>query len=275
MKPIDDNHITIQGWMRTALNLKGERLQAFALIYGFSQDGESKFYGSIKYIMDWLGCSKPTAIAVLDYLTNLHLITKHAGKTGIESNRYTVNAVIVDALREERARVVKELNRGGKESLPAGVKNFNHRGKDSLPDNTNDNINENIGIAPAQFHVQVHSLETIHPEDNTAGAAFDWMQVARQMEAYAKGDGAAQWRFMCEAQSYKGEVLPIVSNWASKASKYQLMNWKSEFRKLQTWLKTESRADYKAAQRPAYGQQTAAPVVAPAMRLTNPKDAPR
>lgn len=103
---------------------------------------------------------------------------------------------------------------------------------------------------PPQFHVQIHSLETLPTESiDSAGAAFDWMQVAKDMEAYAKGEGAAQWRFMCEAQGYKGEVLPIVSNWASKASKYQLMNWKSEFRKLQTWLKTESRADYKAAQR--------------------------
>lgn len=101
-----------------------------------------------------------------------------------------------------------------------------------------------------QFLVTTIALETTPTESiDSAGAAFDWMQVARDMEAYAKGDGAAQWRFMCEAQGYTGEILPIVSNWASKASKYQLMRWKDEFRKLQTWLKTESRADYKAAQR--------------------------
>jgi len=144
MKPIDDNHITVQGWMRTALNLKGERLQAFALVYGFSQDGESQFYGSLKYVMEWLGCSKPTAIAVLDYLTNLRLIIKHTGKAGIESNRYTVNTVVVDALRQERARVVKELNQGGKETLPVVVKNFNHRGKETLPDITTYSKSENI-----------------------------------------------------------------------------------------------------------------------------------
>ena len=162
MKPIDDNHITIQGWMRTALNLKGERLQAFALVYGFSQDGESQFYGSLKYVMEWLGCSKPTAIAILDYLTNLHLITKHTGKTGIESNRYTVNAIVVDALRQERARVVKELNRGGKESLPVVVKNFNHSGKKSLPDSYNNkDIDNNIESARTDFLVTTVALETI------------------------------------------------------------------------------------------------------------------
>lgn len=115
--------------------------------------------------------------------------------------------------------------------------------------NKDEVINEMEG-AHAQFIVQTIALENIPPESiDSAGAAFDWMQVAKDMEAYAKGEGAAQWRFMCEAQGYKGEVLPIVSNWASKASKFQLMNWKSEFRKLQTWLKTESRAEYKTAQR--------------------------
>ncbi len=113
-----------------------------------------------------------------------------------------------------------------------------------------DNSKDNRESTPAEFHVQIHSLETMPSvEGEVPRPAGDWMQVAKDMEAYAKGEGAAQWRFMCEAQGYKGEVLPIVSNWASKASKYQLMNWKSEFRKLQTWLKTESRADYKAAQR--------------------------
>ena len=84
------------------------------------------------------------------------------------------------------------------------------------------------------------------------------------MEAHAKGEGKAQWEFMCKAQAYKGEVLPIVSNWASKASKYQLMRWKDEFRKLQTWLKTESRADYKAAQR--NGTQPTPPAAAVQIR---------
>ncbi len=134
--------------------------------------------------------------------------------------------------------------------------------KNPTYNNTIDNETNDKEDTPAEFHVQIHSLETIttvegevpRPDGDWLPTADminepDWMQVAKDMEAYAKGEGAAQWRFMCEAQGYKGEVLPIVSNWASKASKYQLMNWKSEFRKLQTWLKTESRADYKAAQR--------------------------
>lgn len=131
-----------------------------------------------------------------------------------------------------------------------------------------DNETNDKRDTPAQFHVQLHSLETIETEIGEVSrpahftdATPDWMEVARLMEAHAKGEGKNQWEFMCMAQGYKGEILPIVSNWASKASKYQLQRWKDEFRKLQTWLKTESRADYKAAQRSgAPQQQPATPV---------------
>ena len=32
-----DNYINIQGWMRTDLDLKGNELLVYAIIYGFSQ----------------------------------------------------------------------------------------------------------------------------------------------------------------------------------------------------------------------------------------------
>lgn len=56
----NDNYITIQGWMRKELNLKGNELMVYALIYGFSQDGETKFTGSVAYIADWIGASRQT-----------------------------------------------------------------------------------------------------------------------------------------------------------------------------------------------------------------------
>lgn len=73
----DNNFIAIQGWMRTKLNLKGNELLIYALIYGFSQDGESKFKGSRKYIADWCGCSLNTVDRSLGSLVGKGLLTKH------------------------------------------------------------------------------------------------------------------------------------------------------------------------------------------------------
>lgn len=73
----DNNFIAIQGWMRTKLNLKGNELLIYALIYGFSQDGESRFKGSRKYIADWCGCSLNTVDRALGSLVSKGLLAKH------------------------------------------------------------------------------------------------------------------------------------------------------------------------------------------------------
>ena len=46
----NENYCTIQGWLINVLGLKGNELILFAIIYGFSQDGKSKYYGSLSYI---------------------------------------------------------------------------------------------------------------------------------------------------------------------------------------------------------------------------------
>lgn len=50
-----DNYILVYGWMVTELGLKGNELFLYAIIYGFSQDGETEFSGSLRYMQEWLG----------------------------------------------------------------------------------------------------------------------------------------------------------------------------------------------------------------------------
>lgn len=73
----DNNFIAIQGWMRTKLNLKGNELLIYALIYGFSQDGSSRFKGSRRYIADWCGCALDTVDRSLGSLVNKGFIAKY------------------------------------------------------------------------------------------------------------------------------------------------------------------------------------------------------
>lgn len=50
--------------------LKGSELLAYALIWGFCQDGESEFHGSSTYVAHWCGISRQQAVAVLKKLTD-------------------------------------------------------------------------------------------------------------------------------------------------------------------------------------------------------------
>ena len=57
-KVLDDTYIVIQSWMVKELGLKDKELLVYALIYGFSQDGETWFTGSMQYIGDWIGVDR-------------------------------------------------------------------------------------------------------------------------------------------------------------------------------------------------------------------------
>ena len=69
------NYITILGWMVNELSLSGNDLICYAVIYGFSQDGNF-WEGSQSYLSDWLGVSRRTVIDILKRLISNGLIAK-------------------------------------------------------------------------------------------------------------------------------------------------------------------------------------------------------
>jgi len=70
------SYVNIQGWMVSELGLSGNELLVYAIIYGFSQDGEGEFTGSLRYLTDWTGASKNTVRRALASLEEKGLITK-------------------------------------------------------------------------------------------------------------------------------------------------------------------------------------------------------
>ena len=105
----DENFYIISGWMITRLGLKGVPLSVYAIIYGFTQDGENEFTGSLQYLCEFTGgTSKPTIIKALKDLVEAGYISKREEIiNGVQFNRY--KAVLP---------VVKNFNGGSKEILP-------------------------------------------------------------------------------------------------------------------------------------------------------------
>ena len=123
MKIKDDNYILIPGWARTQFGLRGNELMVFSLIHGFSQDGTSWFTGSINYIAEWIGASRPTIINILKNLTDLGLIIKESEiKNGVTFNRYAVNLQKLSSSKDSLLPV-KEFNGSSKESLLNNIVN--------------------------------------------------------------------------------------------------------------------------------------------------------
>lgn len=79
----NENYITIQGWMVNELKLTGNDLICYALIYGFTQNGDY-WEKSAKYISDWVGVSHRAVVDILNRLIDRGLLDKQD---------YTINGV--------------------------------------------------------------------------------------------------------------------------------------------------------------------------------------
>ena len=103
----NENFYVIHGWMMNELNLKGNELLVYAVIYGFSQTENQFFTGSLQYLMSATKASRQTIINCLNSMTKKGLISKR------EKN---INGV---KFCEYRAKTFT----GGQKIIPQGSKN--------------------------------------------------------------------------------------------------------------------------------------------------------
>ena len=97
-----DNYVVIFGWMCNELNLKGTDLLVYALIYGVSQDGKSKFSAGRTYIADTFNISLPTVDRALQNLADQNLIIKEPCKNQSETDKYYANISSKETLPDNK-----------------------------------------------------------------------------------------------------------------------------------------------------------------------------
>jgi predicted transcriptional regulator len=160
----NENYITIMGWMRNELGLKGNELLVYALIYGFSQDGDSEFNGSVAYIAEWTGSTKQTVHNALKTLCEKMLIEKKViTNKGV---RYCTYRTILP--------VVKKFDGGWSKNLTGVVKKFDGGSQkirhNNIDDNTNNNTTTNRDrggkkVPPTLEEVKAYCQERNSPID--------------------------------------------------------------------------------------------------------------
>jgi DNA-binding Lrp family transcriptional regulator len=191
-------------------------------------------------IADLLGISKGGAFKMVDRMEGKGLIEVNTANT--KQKRVTSKfslPVYFDVKEDEEvgAVIVQKVNAGNESvHLVNGERSLSER---------------NRSLSERQIKINKEKEESNTLTISASAENLNWMEVARLMFNYSKSEGADQWRFMCEAQGYKGDGMSVFSAWASKQSAYTLKEWKAHFPKIQTWLKTDARADHRAA-KPAY-----------------------
>ncbi len=87
-----ERYIVVQEFMVRDLHLKGNDLLVYAIIYGFSQDGEQAFSGSLGYLAEWTSSTKQGIMKNLNNLIERNLIKKtEENKNGVRNCKYTTN----------------------------------------------------------------------------------------------------------------------------------------------------------------------------------------
>ena len=114
----EDDYICIPASIRST-GLKGSELIVAAIIFRFSLKDGSKFYGSLRYLCEWTGLSKPAMITVLQKLVKDGIIEKEEAEIdGVKRCYYTYIGG-----GKETLPLVKKLNQGDKETLPNNINN--------------------------------------------------------------------------------------------------------------------------------------------------------
>ncbi len=109
--------------MINELKLKGNDLILFSIIYGFSQDKNSEFTGSLSYLCESLSCTRNTAIkSIKRLLDSKYIIKKQVVVSGVTFNKYSVNDGVVQKLTLGSAKVdtgvVQKMHGGSAKNAP-------------------------------------------------------------------------------------------------------------------------------------------------------------
>lgn len=111
----DGGFLVIQKWMLTKLNLKSTELLVYAIIYGFSQDGQGECWASLDYFQLWTGASRCSIIRAINSLEEKGLI-KRRKRVG------TTSALSVVLEKTNRSKGGVKMIRGGVKMTQGGVK---------------------------------------------------------------------------------------------------------------------------------------------------------
>lgn len=169
----NENFIAIQGFMVKELGLTGNELIAYALVYGFSQDDESEFKGSLNYVAEWLNCSRTTAFNLLNKLADDGFIKK-TEKTinGVKFCNYSATKPNDEELKKiklrKQIRKEKEKAERSSKKLNTCSKKYNGCSKNlndgvqkvDTYNNNIDNIKDNISETIGEVHTSVSEKQT-------------------------------------------------------------------------------------------------------------------
>lgn len=209
----EDDYICIPASLRS-IGLKGSELIVAAIIFRYSLKDGSKFYGSIRYICEWVGLSRQAVITILQKLVKDGIIEKEEAEVcGVKRCYYTYIGG-----GQETLPVVKKLDRGSQESLQGVVKKLDWGGQETLPNNINNKIikedNNILTDVSSTDDTQTEAKNKDNEKEKTASAKPEKKAKKLESSDIAAADPASRygkfllWMKQDTPYCYKNLTLP-------------------------------------------------------------------
>ena len=157
-----DNYITVPGFAIIELGLSGNDLLCYSLIYGFTQDEETEFMGSLSYVASALNVTRQNAKKVIDRLIERGLVDKREMFfSGVKFCHYVAKR---NGVAESATGRCRNNNGGVAETVTGGVAKSatNITNKDITNDNDKD-IAADGGLFPEMVQKKVKHLFSESP----------------------------------------------------------------------------------------------------------------
>lgn len=138
-----NSYYLIHVWMTSQLKLKGNELPIYAIIYGFSKDGQGSFYGTRQYLALLCNCSIRSVDNALKNLVSQNLILKKFWHDENNQKRcdYVVNLEKIEGLKLTFTQGNICSTPQAKNSVDV-VQDFQRRVERNTHNNISDNKNE-------------------------------------------------------------------------------------------------------------------------------------
>ena len=147
----DGSYINIQSFMVTELELKGNELLVYAIIYGFSQTNGTYFSGSTQYLADWTNSTRQGIMKNLKSLIDKGLIEKVGENQQVN---YYKALRPVNKVNQSTELTRKQSLQGAKQSLQEEVTEFTGTCKQSLQEE----VTEFTGTCKQSLHNNIDNI---------------------------------------------------------------------------------------------------------------------
>lgn len=214
-----DNHITVPGFAVVEHKLSGNDLLCYSLIYGFTQDGETEFYGSLTYVASALNITKQNAKKVIDRLLERQLlIKKEIYFSGVKFCHYVANR---HGVAETATGYYQNSNGGVAETATGGMAEtathniIEHNSKHNIIDNT-----ANGGLFPGEPEKEVKrrgTTETTCLFANSQYSDYETFASCFQKDEFANIDIAYYFNAVADWSAQKGKKM---KDWIATARNF-------------------------------------------------------